>query len=100
MTRKLCSLLLLLVLVSLASLSLAHSVVLTCSDADTTVVSYSFFRSTVTGGPYSQINPSPLTSCGFTDSLVSAGQTFFYVSRATNSGGDQSVNSNESKAVL
>jgi hypothetical protein len=101
MTRKLCALLLLLILVSLSSLALAaHTVSLTCTDSDTSVVSYNFLRSNISGGPYSQINPSPLLSCVFTDSLVTPGSTYYYVARAKNAAGDESVNSAEGKAVL
>jgi hypothetical protein len=41
--------------------------------------SYSVFRSTVSGGPYSLITPTGVTTTTFVDTGVTAGTTFYYV---------------------
>jgi hypothetical protein len=98
MLKKLAALLL---LVSVApGLAFAHSVALTCTDTDTTVTGFHFYRSSTSGGPYSQIDTTNITTCAFTDILVSAGQTWYYVAKAHNSGGTLSAKSNEAKAVI
>jgi fibronectin type 3 domain-containing protein len=91
---------LLLLVLALPGVAFAHSVALTCSDSDPSVVSYHFYRATVSGGPYAQIDTSTITSCAFTDTLITLGATYYYVVKAVNSSGDQSAYSNESKAVI
>lgn len=57
------------------------------------------YRSTATGGPYSQINSGDVICCTYTDTLVSSGATYFYVVRSFD-GTSESANSNEAKAVI
>jgi Abnormal spindle-like microcephaly-assoc'd, ASPM-SPD-2-Hydin len=49
------------------------------------VTGYYVYRSTKSGGPYSQLNSSPTSSTSYTDSGVAAG-TYFYVVAAVDSG--------------
>lgn len=86
------------VMASWASAQSGHSVALSWVASTTPSVSYRVFRSTVSGGPYSQIsgNVSALT---FTDSIVSNGATYFYVVRSFD-GTVESADSNEVKAVI
>jgi hypothetical protein len=77
-----------------------HSVSLKWVGSDNSVVGYNVFRSTITGGPYSQINTSQVTSAAYTDLSVSSGSTYYYVVTTVDAAGDQSVYSNETQAVI
>lgn len=94
--------LIVLLTLALAPLALgqsAHSVVLNWGASSTPNVTYNVYRSTITGGPYSQINMGGISVLTFTDSAVSNGTTYFYVVRAFD-GTTESANSNEAKAVI
>ncbi len=61
---------------------------------------YDVYRGSVAGGPYVKVNASRLTVSAFTDSGVSAGQSYFYVVRAVDVAGNQSANSVEVSAMV
>ena len=97
--RKLALLLFALTLPSFAQA--AHSVSLTCTDADLSVTGYHFFRSSTSGNlTPSEITLGAVPTCAFVDTLVSAGQTWYYTAKANNLAGDLSNASNEFKAIL
>lgn len=77
----------------------AHSVALIWQDAGT-VVGYNIFRSTTHGGPYQQINTVLDASTNYTDYAVAAGKTYYYVTTAVASSGQQSGHSNEVAVVI
>lgn len=60
---------------------------------------YNVYRSTTSGGPYSQVNVSMLHRNTFTDSIVSSGVTYYYVARAA-VWSQESGDSNEVKATI
>lgn len=64
------------------------------------IAGYNVFRSTTQGGPYSQLNPSLVASTSYSDSTVSSGMTYYYVTTAVNSAGEQSAYSAAVKAVI
>ncbi len=64
------------------------------------VTGYNLYRSQVTGGPYTKLNTSLDALTSYTDNTVSAGQTYYYVTTAVDSSGDESSYSNEVKAVV
>ncbi|MGB2779076.1 MAG: choice-of-anchor D domain-containing protein, partial [Candidatus Acidiferrum sp.] len=74
------------------------SVLLSWTASTSTVSGYNVYRGTVSGGPYTQINPSLITTLTYTDSTVVSGTTYYYVATAVDSSGNQSVNSNEASA--
>jgi hypothetical protein len=63
-------------------------------------VSYNVYRGTTSGGPYTKLNASPITGLTYVDSTVQSGQTYYFVVRAVNSSGTESVNSNQATAVV
>lgn len=69
-------------------------------DESSSVSGYNVYRGTVSGGPYSKINPSldPVTS--YKDSSVTGGATYYYVTTAVDSSGMESGYSNEVEAVV
>lgn len=89
----------LILLLMLSAPCFATTVALTCTPGDTTATAFHFYRSKVTGGPYTQIDTNLYTTCAFNDTMVVPGETWFYVATASNSLGP-SAYSNEFKAVI
>lgn len=79
----------------------SHSVGLSWSPSNSqNIVGYDIFRSQVPGGPYNQLNSSLIPSTAYTDSTVLAGQTYYYVTTAVNSGNVQSAYSDQAEALI
>jgi fibronectin type 3 domain-containing protein len=64
------------------------------------VAGYNVYRSSVSGGPYTKLNATPVTALTYTDSTVSAGATYYYVVTDVASDGTESVFSNQATAVV
>jgi fibronectin type 3 domain-containing protein len=65
------------------------------------VSGYRVYRSTVSGGAYAMISSSSLVaSLSYTDSTVQSGATYYYVTTAVDAAGNESIFSNEVKAVI
>jgi hypothetical protein len=78
-----------------------HSVDLTWNASQSQgVVGYNIYRSTVSGSGYSKVNGTLNASTSYTDSGVTAGQTYFYVVKAVDGNGVESGPSNEVQAVI
>lgn len=77
-----------------------HSVGLTWKASTSKVVGYNVYRGTTSGGPYSLITSALDSSTSYSDTSVQAGVTYYYVVTAVNSGGQESVDSNQAKAVV
>ena len=78
----------------------AHSATLNWTASTSTVIGYDVYRGTVSGGPYTLLNPSPISGTQYVDSSVTAGQQYFYVVTAVASGNVQSVDSNQVSATI
>lgn len=94
-------LLLLLSTLALANTPGQHSVSLTWSETDTTVVSYNVYRGTATG--VCSGTPTPYTSStvkSYTDTAVTQGTTYVYAVSALNSAGVESACSPEASATI
>lgn len=58
----------------------SHTVMLTWnSSTSPSINGYNLYRGTVSGGPYTKITESPITSTSYIDNGVTSGQTYFYV---------------------
>lgn len=69
--------------------------------ASTSVVSgYNVYRGSVSGGPYTKINPSLVTGLSYTDTAVTSGNIYFYVCRSVDSTGLESIPSNQVTAQV
>jgi hypothetical protein len=77
-----------------------HSVALTWNASTSTVAGYNVYRSTVSGGPYAKINSSLIAALNYTDSTVQSGITYYYVTTAVDSSGNESVFSNQVSATI
>jgi len=89
--------------VSLAGTGVApvqYSVALTWDASTSTVTGYNVYRSTVSGSSYAKINSSLVAALNYTDSTVQNGTTYYYVTTAVDSSGNESVYSNEASAVV
>lgn len=64
------------------------------------VVGYEVYRGTASGGPYAQVTTSPDPALTFSDTTVTAGQTYYYVATAVDGNGSESGYSNETTAVI
>jgi hypothetical protein len=78
----------------------AHSVSLTWKASSSSVAGYNVYRGAKSGGPYTKLNSSADTATLYTDSAVSAGSTYYYVTKAVSSAGAESTASNEVKAAV
>jgi hypothetical protein len=64
----------------------AHSVALSWNPSSSAVAGYNVYVSTSSGGPYSQVNTSPVPSTGYVDTNVQAGSTYyFYITSVSSS---------------
>jgi fibronectin type 3 domain-containing protein len=77
-----------------------HSVALTWNASTSTVSGYNVYRSTVSGAGYTKLNSSLISGLAYTDLSVQNGTTYFYVTTAVDSGGIESVYSNEVSAPI
>jgi hypothetical protein len=78
----------------------SHQVALTWNPSTSVVVGYNVYRSTQSGGPYTELNSSPVLVDTYTDKTVLASQTYFYVLTAVDAGGVESGFSNEVQATV
>jgi len=82
----------------LGASSAPHPVSLSWTPSTITYVSFNIFRSSISGGPYAQINSSLTPS--YADTSVTSGQTYYYVVTEVDSSGAESTYSNEAAAPI
>jgi fibronectin type 3 domain-containing protein len=58
------------------------------------------YRSSVSGGPYTKLNSSLVTTTSYIDTTVQPGQTYYYVVTSVGSGGVESAFSTEVSATV
>ena len=79
----------------------SHSVVLTWdASVSTNISGYKVYRGAVSGGPYILLSTSLVTGTSFTDTSVSAGQTYYYCMTAVDTNNVESGYSNQAMAVV
>lgn len=77
-----------------------HTVSLSWTASTTSAVTYNVYRATTSGGYTTPLNSAPISSTSFSDCTVTDGQTYYYVIRAVDGSGNQSVNSGEVAAAI
>jgi len=78
-----------------------YSVALTWDASTSTVVGYYVYRSTTSGTGYAKLNASsPTTGLTYTDTTVQDGTTYYYVTTAVDSAGNESTYSNQATANI
>jgi len=86
--------------IQLRSRGTTHTVALKWRPSTSQVAGYNVYRSTTPAGNYVQINSSLVQGVTFTDYSVENGLTYYYVTRAVDTLGHESVNSNEARAAI
>ena len=77
-----------------------HSVTLRWQPSATEKIRYNVYRGTSPKNHPDKLNSSPLDTLTFTDTHVEKGKTYYYVARSIDSKGRESLDSNESVAVI
>lgn len=81
--------------------AVSHSVSLTwTASTSANIAGYNVYRSTTSGGPYTQLNASLLTTTSYTDNSVTAGQTYYYVATSVDTSNDQGAYSNQAQTTV
>ena len=78
----------------------AHTAMASWMKSSSVVSGYNLYRGTISGGPYSKVNGSPIALLSYTDGSVQSGTTYFFVATAVDGSGNESVFSPEVKAVI
>ena len=78
-----------------AAVSTTRSATLNWDASTSAVVGYNVYRATQAGGPYTRLNSSLIEPISYTDNMLQADQTYFYVVTAVDANGVESVGSNE-----
>jgi hypothetical protein len=64
------------------------------------VIGYNAYRSTTSGGPYTKLNASLISTTNYIDQPLQSGSTYYYVTTAVDSQGQESAHSNEAAATI
>jgi Abnormal spindle-like microcephaly-assoc'd, ASPM-SPD-2-Hydin len=78
----------------------SHSVTLSFAPNSSNVVGYNIYRSSTSNGPYTKLNSPILTSTAYTDSAVTASQTYYYVGTSVDSAGTETAYSSQVSATI
>ncbi len=77
-----------------------HTVSLTWNESGSSAVGFNIYRSTTSGSGYVKINGSLVASTNYIDASVQNSTTYYYVTTAVDSSGNESAFSNEAPAVI
>ncbi|MGB2665888.1 MAG: choice-of-anchor D domain-containing protein, partial [Candidatus Acidiferrum sp.] len=80
--------------------AVSHTVALAWNASTSTVSGYNVYRSTTNGTGYTKINTPLVASLSYIDSTAQDGTTYYYVTTAVNSSGDESAYSNQVTAII
>jgi hypothetical protein len=64
------------------------------------VTGYNVYRAAISGGPYAKVNSSLVIGTTYSDSIVPAGKTYFYVATAVDNSNNESAYSIPAQAVV
>ena len=64
------------------------------------IAGYNAYRSTNSNGPYTKLNSSLISTTNYNDQMVQSGNTYYYVTTAVDSQGDESSYSNQAVATI
>jgi centrosomal CEP192-like protein/ASPM-SPD-2-Hydin domain-containing protein len=78
----------------------SHSVLLSWTPGSSSAVGFNLYRSSQASGSYAKLNSSELSSTSYTDTNVTAGQTYYYVATDLDSSGNESAYSNQVTAAI
>ena len=78
----------------------SHSVSLSWTPSSSTYAGFNVYRGTTSGGPYTRVDTSMISSTSYVDAGVSSGHTYYYVATELNSSGTESGYSSEVSATI
>ena len=78
----------------------SHSVSLSWTPGSSTYSGFNVYRGTSSGGPYTRVDTSMVSSTSYLDAGVSSGQTYYYVATEVDTTGTESGYSSEVSAVI
>jgi hypothetical protein len=78
----------------------SHTVALSWQASTSVVSGYNVYRSTTSGSGYVKINSSLQGGLAYTDSNLQSATTYYYVTTAVDSSGNESTYSNQASAVI
>lgn len=78
----------------------SYTVSLTWNASTSSVAGYNVYRGSTSGGPYSKLNSALEPGTAYTDGTVAASKTYYYVTTAVNSSGQESKYSNQVQVVI
>lgn len=64
------------------------------------VTGYNVYRSTMNGSGYAKIDTSPVAGLTYTDTTVTSGQTYYYVTTSVDDSGDESAYSESVEMII
>jgi hypothetical protein len=77
-----------------------HTVSLSWTASTSTVSGYNVYRSTTNGSGYAKLNSTLVATVDYTDSAVQNSTTYYYVTTAVDSSGNESAYSNQAQAII
>lgn len=77
----------------------SYIVTLNWQPSSSQVVGYNIYRGNTSGGPYSKINATLDPDTNYVDNSVAGNQTYYYVTTAVNSNGQESSYSNQAQVT-
>jgi hypothetical protein len=83
-----------------SQVSTSSSVVLSWTASTSPVAGYNAYRSNTSGGPYTKLNSSLISTTSYNDQTVQSGSTYYYVTTAVDSQGSESSYSNQAVATV
>lgn len=78
----------------------SYTVTLNWTPSSSSYSGFNVYRSTVSGGPYTKIDTSLIPAPTYTDSNVTAGQTYYYVATEVDTSGNESAYSTPTSATI
>jgi hypothetical protein len=78
----------------------SHLISLAWRPSSSPVIGYNIYRGTQSGGPYSRLNSSPISTDTYDDDGVQSGLTYFYVLRSVSFNSIESSASNQAAATV
>lgn len=78
----------------------SYSVLLSWTASSSSVIGYNVYSGTVSGGPYTKLTSTPVTTTSYTDSSVQPGNTYYFVVTAVNSEDQESAYSGQASAAI
>ncbi|HKM66382.1 MAG TPA: choice-of-anchor D domain-containing protein [Candidatus Acidoferrum sp.] len=78
----------------------SYTVALSWTPSSPTFSGFNIYRGAISGGPYTRVDGSMISTASFTDTGVTPGQTYYYVATEVDSSGAESAYSSEVSATI